>query len=615
MSTDEITLECWALVVQPKVGYLLNKGAMGDWTYARSYDLGWLPALATGYDRLDAEMFLVKGAQTSYAGLSLPAPRGKWSHYAVTFSSKAGVIKGYVNGILKSMATNDFFGHSLVGQEVKRTDRHLLFGSNEDFGAEHFMGGYLDEVRIWSEARTAEDIYGSMHCRLTGSESNLVGYWNFDAGDARDLTANGHNGTLMASAQVAPISGEDAVSSGACDAAYPLPPLITGQPRGRFVLAGCSVGLAVSASSKLPMSYQWQLGSNTIPGATADILWVTNVQVTQSGSYSVMVRNEVGTTRSQAATLTVTPYSQSLTHGPANAGGSGNLYTYTAETHMNWSDAEAEAASWNGHLASITSSDEQDFLQQYFLTADGIQLQEPFWIGLSDTGHPGTFGWSRGEPLEYANWSPGEPSSGNNAVAINWHFAHGYGPYGTWSCFPSNRLDTRIPVDSGPYYGIIEISPRSCIGKVVIINGFCVGATLIDGGAGYTNTPTVRVIGGSGNGAQAVAVVSNGVVAAVNLLTAGSGYTTAPVIVIAPPFIPQPSMAITALLFGPLTTPVIKLDLSNLSPYDNYQLEFSPVPAGTWANLGAPFIATASKSTQYANGSGGTGFFRLIRLP
>ena len=61
-----------------------------------------------------------------------------------------------------------------------------------------------------------------------------------------------------------------------------------------------------------------------------------------------------------------------------------------------------------------------------------------------------------------------------------------------------------------------------------MVNGFVVGATIIDGGYGYTNTPAVRFIGGGGGGAQAVAVVSNGMVIAVNVMAAGFGYTSTP---------------------------------------------------------------------------------------
>ena len=78
----------------------------------------------------------------------------------------------------------------------------------------------------------------------------------------------------------------------------------------------------------------------------------------------------------------------------------------------------------------------------------------------------------------------------------------------------------------------------------------------------------MRITGGGGSGAQALAVVSNGVVTAVDVLDAGDGYTDAPSVIIAPP----PANAL-----WPTVTQVMELDLGSLSPYDNYQLEFIPV--------------------------------------
>ena len=77
-----------------------------------------------------------------------------------------------------------------------------------------------------------------------------------------------------------------------------------------------------------------------------------------------------------------------------------------------------------------------------------------------------------------------------------------------------------------------------------VVNGYVVEATVTYGGFEYTNTPGVRIIGGGGRGAQAAAVLSNGVVVAVNIANPGDGYSSTPVVVIAPPFIPQPTMSI-----------------------------------------------------------------------
>jgi len=60
-----------------------------------------------------------------------------------------------------------------------------------------------------------------------------------------------------------------------------------------------------------------------------------------------------------------------------------------------------------------------------------------------------------------------------------------------------------------------------------------------------------------------------------------------------------------------LVTPVIEMNVGNLSPYDRYQLEFSPVVTGAWTNLGLPFVPTATTNTQYAPGVGNAGYFRI----
>lgn len=153
--------------------------------------------------------------------------------------------------------------------------------------------------------------------------------------------------------------------------------------------------------------------------------------------------------------------------------------------------------------------------------------------------------------------------------------------------------------------------PHTALANPTVVNGFIVGANISDGGCGYTNTPMVRIIGGDGSGAQAVAVVSNGVVTAVNVQLAGAGYTNNPIIVISPPFIPHPTMIGTLLLSGPFVTSVLKLDLADLSPYDNYQLEFSSNAGGTWSNFGSPFSPIATTTVLNVNASGNIGFFRV----
>jgi hypothetical protein len=69
------------------------------------------------------------------------------------------------------------------------------------------------------------------------------------------------------------------------------------------------------------------------------------------------------------------------------------------------------------------------------------------------------------------------------------------------------------------------------------IVGFVIGATITNGGSGYTTAPEVTITG-AGSGATATATLTNGVVTGITINSAGSGYSGAVTISIAPPVIP-----------------------------------------------------------------------------
>jgi probable HAF family extracellular repeat protein len=164
-----------------------------------------------------------------------------------------------------------------------------------------------------------------------------------------------------------------------------------------------------------------------------------------------------------------------------------------------------------------------------------------------------------------------------------------------WGCVSSwNAVLTVVPATT----------PGGATGTAVVLDGFVVAATIIDGGYGYTNTPTVKIISGGGSGADAVAVVSNGLVIAVNVMDAGYGYTNTPLVVIAPPSIPNPVLSIAPMSF---------LSFSNLTVGGLYQLQQSM--AWYWSNQPVSFTATNSSYTQIVAGLAGSGDYRLALNP
>ena len=62
-----------------------------------------------------------------------------------------------------------------------------------------------------------------------------------------------------------------------------------------------------------------------------------------------------------------------------------------------WIDAKVIAAKENAHLVSITSEEEQIWLESVF-------THRAYWIGLTDSNIEGKWEWETGEPVTFTNW-------------------------------------------------------------------------------------------------------------------------------------------------------------------------------------------------------------------
>ncbi len=82
-------------------------------------------------------------------------------------------------------------------------------------------------------------------------------------------------------------------------------PTITGQPGPLAINQGQSATFNVVAAGTAPLSYQWRRDGNSISGATASSLTLSNVQPSNAATYSVRVTNAAGSVDSTGATLTV----------------------------------------------------------------------------------------------------------------------------------------------------------------------------------------------------------------------------------------------------------------------------------------------------------------------
>jgi hypothetical protein len=105
------------------------------------------------------------------------------------------------------------------------------------------------------------------------------------------------------------------------------------------------------------------------------------------------------------------------------------------EGNFTWDQAKSDAASKGGHLATITSVEESDFvLQQYgFSLGDGVSGH--CWLGASDTEAEGSWSWVTGERWIFTRWGPGEPNGGpaDNCLTLFNATNNGHSPGITWN--------------------------------------------------------------------------------------------------------------------------------------------------------------------------------------
>ncbi|MDB6019247.1 MAG: hypothetical protein JWR19_3736 [Pedosphaera sp.] len=80
-------------------------------------------------------------------------------------------------------------------------------------------------------------------------------------------------------------------------------PLILNQPGNQAISAGQSATFTVVATSPSPLSYQWQFNGTDLSAATNASLFLSGIDYSEVGNYSVVVSNPVGSVSSTVAAL------------------------------------------------------------------------------------------------------------------------------------------------------------------------------------------------------------------------------------------------------------------------------------------------------------------------
>ena len=133
---------------------------------------------------------------TGFKVFTTPVNDGEWHHVAVSYTAgtQIGDVVAYIDGVQDTST-----GQGNLNYTPNTVSGQATLGLRGNGGNYYPFTGQLDEVRIWNTARTATQIQNNYNQTLSGSESGLVAYYNFDEGTGNtvnDLTSNSNNGTL-----------------------------------------------------------------------------------------------------------------------------------------------------------------------------------------------------------------------------------------------------------------------------------------------------------------------------------------------------------------------------------------------------------------------------------
>ncbi len=299
LSTTDFTMEAW---VYPQ-GAVFSRII-----YAQGSTTNFATMSTGGTNNI--YFYVVENGTTYSIATSVNLPSNTWTHVAARWTTATNSVEVFYNGILQTGVAG---GSSSTGSL-----NNLSIGTRPG-GAQYFPGT-LDEVRIWSEARSNCEILANFNRSMAGTEPNLVVNYNFNQGAAsgnntgvttltdlvaasdgtlNNFTLNGATSNWIASTAMINASGEvpaiiTTITEDVCNAYYwPQTSQFytsSGQYADTLATAGGCDSIVV-----LDLTVRISSGSSLNITACESYLWAENsMNYTASGTYYDTLTNAAG---------------------------------------------------------------------------------------------------------------------------------------------------------------------------------------------------------------------------------------------------------------------------------------------------------------------------------
>lgn len=135
-----------------------------------------------------------------------------------------------------------------------------------------------------------------------------------------------------------------------------------------------------------------------------------------------------------------------------------------------WTDAKRYCELMDGHLVTITSQEEQNFIENNLIIAG---TKGVYWLGGSDAEVEGQWKWVTGEDWGYANWHSAEPNNksidgGTENYLAMYHYDASSTYYDEYNGKWNDSQDDGTPPFSN-YIGVLSNSGYICEWDSIII--------------------------------------------------------------------------------------------------------------------------------------------------
>ena len=222
------TIEFWA-------EFTSVSGTIGIFDLTGGNDAG---GLILNAGRLAVDLACDFSCLTESNSLSLSA--GTWYHIAAVFEN--GTWDFYVDGVAQGTNILDQAALASVPDYAGLGVSDLVFGLQNHSSVDDFVGS-LDDIRLWSSARTQTQIQTNRSRELAGNEAGLIGYWKLNESGGTVVQDSQTNSTALSGTS----SGVGFNATGAFATGPTVVSVTSSSPNATYGIGG-GVGIRVNFS-------------------------------------------------------------------------------------------------------------------------------------------------------------------------------------------------------------------------------------------------------------------------------------------------------------------------------------------------------------------------------